>query len=216
MKLPFDLYLITDPTLPGDVVTATEAALAAAPAGRIAVQLRAKTRTETLESTRDLVALARSLRTVTAARGALLFINERADVARIVGADGVQLPEDTFTPAEARTVLGEDALVGVSCHDAHGLSRAAAQKATFATLSPFASSPGKGAPIALARFTDLVAGASLPVLALGGIGAADVPVALATGVAGIAVIRAVYAARDAGEAASALVGALDSARDGER
>jgi thiamine-phosphate pyrophosphorylase len=216
MKLPFDLYLITDPTLPVDLVAATEAALAAVPPGRIAVQLRAKTRTETLESTKDLVALARALREVTAARGALLFINERADVARIVGADGVHLPEDTFTPAEARTLLGEEALVGVSCHDAHGLTRAAAQQATFATLSPFASSPGKGAPIALARFTDLVAGASLPVLALGGIGPSDVPIALATGVAGVAVIRAVYAARDAGEAASGLVGALDNAHAGRR
>jgi len=212
MKLPFDLYLITDPTLGVDLIDATEAALAAAPCGRVAVQLRAKQRTQTLESTKDFVALAHALRAATKARGALFFVNERADVARIVGADGVHLPEETFTPAEARAVLGEHALVGVSCHDAHGLTQAAAHKATFATLSPFASSPGKGAPIARARFVDLVAGASLPVVALGGIGPGEVEGAIHAGAVGVAVIRAVYVAADPGAATTELLGTLDSAR----
>jgi thiamine-phosphate pyrophosphorylase len=216
VKPSFDLYLITDPTLGVDLPAATEAALAAAPPGRIAVQLRAKGHPQPLGTTRDFVALGQALRAVTAARAALLFVNERADIARVVGADGVHLPEETFTPAEARAVLGEHALVGVSCHDAHGLAQAAAQGATFATLSPFASSPGKGAPIARTRFADLVRGASLPVLALGGIGAADVPVALDAGAAGVAVIRAVYAAAEPGAAALALMDALDSVRAGGR
>lgn len=216
MKPSFDLYLITDPTLGVDLPAATEAALAAAPPGRIAVQLRAKGHPQPLGTTRDFVALGQALRAVTAARAALLFVNERADIARVVGADGVHLPEETFTPAEARAVLGEHALVGVSCHDARGLAQAAAQGATFATLSPFASSPGKGAPIARTRFADLVRGASLPVLALGGIGAADVPVALDAGAAGVAVIRAVYAAAEPGAAALALMDALDSVRAGGR
>jgi thiamine-phosphate pyrophosphorylase len=216
VKPSFDLYLITDPTLGVDLPAATEAALAAAPPGRIAVQLRAKGHPQPLGTTRDFVALGQALRAVTAARAALLFVNERADIARVVGADGVHLPEETFTPAEARAVLGEHALVGVSCHDARGLAQAAAQGATFATLSPFASSPGKGAPIARTRFADLVRGASLPVLALGGIGAADVPVALDAGAAGVAVIRAVYAAAEPGAAALALMDALDSVRAGGR
>ncbi len=214
--LPFDLYLITDPSLGADLVGATEAALAAAPRGRVAVQLRAKPSAGFRGTTLELVALARGLRATTRAHGALFVVNERADVARVVEADGVHLPEETLTPAEARRVLGDDALVGVSCHDARGLALAASQGATFATLSPFSASPGKGTPIALARFADLVAGASLPVLALGGVGPAEVERAVGAGAAGVAVIRAIYAASDPGAAAAELVAALDTARAGAR
>lgn len=216
MTLSFDLYLITDPTLGVDVVAATSAALAAVPRGRAAVQMRAKSfsRSGALHespTTRELLALARALRETTRTHGALLFVNERADIARIVGADGVHLPEATLTPGEARQVLGGAALVGVSCHDAHGLALAAQGQATFATLSPFDTSPGKGAPIAQARFADLVRGASLPVLALGGIGADDVARARTAGAQGVAVVRAIYAAPDPAAAAADLIRALDSA-----
>jgi len=220
-QLSFDLYLITDLTLGINLVAATDAALRAVARGRVAVQLRAKGTTAhgttgAHGTTRELIALARALRITTRSHGALLFVNERADVARIVAADGVHLPEDSLTPSEARAVLGEDALVGVSCHDARGLTLAAEGRATFATLSPFGASPGKGAPVAHARFADLVAGASLPVLALGGVGADDVDRARGAGAHGVAVVRAIYAAADPAAAAADLIRALDSAERARR
>jgi thiamine-phosphate pyrophosphorylase len=211
MTLPFDLYLITDPALDVDLVSATRAVLEAVPRGRMAVQVRAKG-----SSTRELLALARALRIVTREHGALLLINERADLARLVGADGVQLPEQTLTPDEARAVLGEAALIGVSCHDARGLALAAEGRATFATLGPWGASPGKGAPLGEARFAELTRGAALPVLALGGVGPADVSGAAAAGARGVAVIRAIYAAPDPAAAARSLIRALDTAALGRR
>lgn len=211
MTLPFDVYLITDETLGVDLVATTSAVLAAVPRGRIAVQLRAKSL-----ATSDVVALARGLREVTREHGALLFVNERADIARLVGADGVHLPERSLTPAEARVVLGDAALVGVSCHDARGLALAAERGATFATLGPFGPSPGKGKPLGAAAFRELVRGASLPVIALGGIGVAEVGPALAAGSQGIAVIRAVLGAPDPAAASLDLLRALDSIEPARR
>ncbi len=216
MTLPFDLYLITDPTLGVDLVAATRAVLAAVPPGRVAVQVRAKASAGFDGSTQDVLALARALRETTRAHGALLFVNERADLARLAGADGVHLPERSLTPAEARAVLGEAALVGVSCHDARGLAAAAAGGATFATLGPFGTSPNKGAPVEHGMFTDLVRAATLPVFALGGVEATDVASARSTGAHGVAVIRAVYGAPDPGRAALALIRALDSANAARR
>lgn len=216
MTLSFDLYLITDPTLGVDLVAVTDAALSGVPRGRAAVQLRTKSATGTHGTTRALIALGRALRITTRGHGALLLVNERVDVARIIEADGVHLPEDSLTPGEARAVLGESALVGVSCHDARGLALAAEGRATFATLSPFGVSPGKGAPIAHARFADLVAGASLPVLALGGVRADDVERARAAGAHGVAVIRAIYTATEPATAAAELIRALDSAKRARR
>ncbi len=216
MTLPFDLYLITDPTLGVDLVAATRAVLAAVPPGRVAVQVRAKASAGFDGSTQDMLALARALRETTRAHGALLFVNERVDLARLVGADGVHLPERSLTPAEARAVLGESALIGVSCHDASGLATAAAGRATFATLGPFGASPNKSAPIDRERFTDLVRGTTLPVLALGGVGVDLVASARSTGAHGIAVIRAIYGDRDPAAATVALLRALDSANAARR
>lgn len=210
---PFALYLIADASSCADVVARTEAALAAI-AGHlrgsqgpaVGVQLRAKGL-----PARALLPLARRLRAVTAGAGVPLLLNERLDVARVVGADGVQLPEETFTPAEARAALGPAALVGASCHDARGLAEAAMRGADFATLAPFAATPGKGPPLGRDGFAELSSRAALPVLALGGLGAATVGDALAAGADGVAVIGAVYRADDPGAAAVALIRALQAA-----
>lgn len=203
----FDLYLITDPETPFGVVAQTAAALRSVPRGRAAVQVRAKS-----YPTRAFYSLARALRETTRRAGALLLVNDRLDVAAMVEADGVHLTEQSVAPEDARKMLGNDAIVGVSCHDAAGLARAADGGATFATVSPVFPSPGKGTPLCVDGLHALVAVARIPVIALGGIDAGNTAAAVAAGAWGVAVTRAVYAERDAGSAARALVGSLDSAR----
>lgn len=199
--------LVTEPAL-GDPVAATRAAFAdTRPGPRVAVQLRAKTLPDGA-----LVRLGHGLRGVTADAGALLLVNGRPDVAHAVRADGVHLPEDGLAPAEARRVLGADALVGASRHDLEGLRKAAAEGADYATLSPFAASPGKAPPLERGAFVAATARAGLPVLALGGIDAERIGAALAAGAYGVAVIRAVYAAPDPARALADLLTALDTAR----
>jgi len=202
----FDLYLITDPSVP-DVVAATGAALEGVAPGRVAVQLRHKGRPR--EERRR---LGTALRAVTRKHGTQLLVNGDAALALELGADGVHLPEGGPTPADARAILGADALVGVSCHDASGLQAASRAGASFVTLSPFAASPGKGTPLGPARFAELAAQATVPVVALGGIDAGNARAAVEAGAAALAVVRAVYHATNPGRATRELLSLLDSAR----
>lgn len=200
--MSFVLYLITDPSA-GDVIGATRAALAATPPGAVAVQARAKG-----GSARELAALASALAPVCRAASAPLFVNDRADVAKVAGADGVHLPEAGLSVAEARAILGADAPIGRSCHDRAGLEAAARAGASFATLAPIREVPGKGTPLGAAGLAAAVRGLELPIFALGGLAARDVPELLSAGARGVAVVRAVYGAADPAAAARELVSAL--------
>lgn len=202
----FDLYLITDPRSPLGLVEATRVALTGARPGRVAVQLRAKEL-----SAREILAAGRDLREITSRANALLIVNDRADIAKLIEADGVHLPERGLSPNDARILIGSTAVVGVSRHDAQGLVRANAEGATFATLSPFAWNPTKGAPLGAPRFAELTGSAQMPVFALGGVNLTNVKEAMASGAGGIAVIRAVYASPDPGAAVAALLQSLDEA-----
>jgi thiamine-phosphate pyrophosphorylase len=189
----------------------TAAALQASEPGRIAVQLRDKD-----ASDRRLLRAGRALRAITSRRQAELLLNGRADLARALGADGVHLPETGVGPQAVRELLGPHARIGVSCHDAEGLARAAAGGADYVTLGPLGPVAGKGAPLGWERFAEWTARCPLPVLALGGVGPENVAEVIAAGGAGIAVIRAVYRQADPAAAVRHLLRELDSARRGRR
>ncbi len=199
--MSFDLYLITDPA--ADVIGVTRAALSAAEPGRVAVQLRDKS-----ASARELIALASALLPICRAAGAPLFVNDRADVARIVGADGAHLPEAGLSVQEARTILGPSARIGRSCHDRAGLERALRDGADLATLAPVNAVPGKGAPLGVEGFARAARDLPLDVYALGGVGAEDARALREAGARGVAVIRAVYGAVDPAAEVRALLSAL--------
>jgi thiamine-phosphate pyrophosphorylase len=179
------LVLVTDRRATGgrDLVDVVRAAL---DAGLPAVQLREKDLPG-----RELFALAEALRTATARVGALLLVNDRVDVAIAAGADGVHLGGGSMPAAVARRLVGPDALIGVSTH-APGEAPA---DADFAFFGPVWETPGKTA-VGPGRLADAVAATVVPVLAIGGVTAARVPLALAAGAAGVAVIREILAARD--------------------
>jgi len=104
IKLPFKIFLITDRKLAashGGLIAMTTAALSAAPPGTVAVQLREKD----LDAA-ELLALARELRTICDRYHARLIVNDRIDVAIAAHADGVHLPADSFSVADARALIG--------------------------------------------------------------------------------------------------------------
>lgn len=206
MSRPFDLYLITEPDGAG-LLERTACALRAAAPGRVGVQLRLKA-----WSPADRGEAAVALRTLTRRHGAKLIVNGEPALARAVGADGVQAPEAGPPIAELRATLGPRALVGASCHDGSGLHAAAEAGADFATLSPFHGVPGKGAPLSPGQARACMDATTLPVFALGGIDASGARDAIALGAAGVAVIRAVYAAGDPARAVVELLQAVDDAR----
>jgi thiamine-phosphate pyrophosphorylase len=201
----FDLLLITDGTRPREIVGAVQDALRGATPGRVAVQLRAKQ-----SGSAELLELARALRMPTRERGALLLINDRVDIAKLVDADGVQLPERGLPVAEARRLLGTSALIGVSCHGTEGLALALASGASFATLSPVFATAGKGEPLGVARFAALSGEIPLPIYALGGIKPEHLPTLRAAGASGVAVISAVFAADDRAAAVAACLASWDA------
>ncbi len=203
MKPP-RVHLVTEGGLVPDLAAAVREALAGLPAGAVAVHLREKAM-----PSRDLLALARSLRTVCAAAGQILLVNDRLDVAIAVGAAGVHLPSNGLPPEEARRLLPPGALVGVSCHSAGEVARAAAGGADFATFGPVFDTPSKrrfGAPLGLGPLAE-AARIGLPLLGLGGVDPANAAQVLGAGAHGVAAIRAWLGAPDPGAAARALLAA---------
>lgn len=196
------LLLVTDRHATGgrDLVDVVERAL---DAGLPAVQLRDKD----LDG-RILFDLAERLRAATRRTGAQLFVNDRVDVARAVGADGVQLGSASLAIPAARALLAPGVLVGASTH---AMADTRDTLADFVVFGPVFDTPSKrqyGRPQGLAALERAVDEASVPVLAIGGIEAASVGNLRATGVHGVAVIRAILAASDPGAAVRTLLAVL--------
>jgi thiamine-phosphate pyrophosphorylase len=148
-----------------------DAALSALPPGVAAVQLRAKS----LEG-RALHQAACGLVEVTRGR-ALLFVNDRFDVALAVGADGVHLPARGLPPRPARRgIEAADGklLIGCSTHSLAEAKMAVGGGADFVTFGPVWPTPSKaayGPPVGLEKLTEAVRALPVPVFALGGIDA---------------------------------------------
>lgn len=130
------LYAITDRSLfpEGAFLSAVETALRS---GVRAVQLREKDL-----SAEDLLALARQVKELTRQYGAWLFVNDRADVARIAGADGVHLPESGLPVAEVRREFPE-LLIGASTHSLERARQAQDEGADFIVFGPVFDTPAK-------------------------------------------------------------------------
>lgn len=132
------------------------------------------------------------------AGGPRILVSGRADVALAAAIDGVHLPAHGMLATDARSLLGHAGVVGASCHDEAELRRAG--DATYVTLSPIGFVEGKGEPLRLEGFARLLPSAGCPVLALGGVGLADVRSLVRCGAHGVAVRRAVDVAPDPGRA----------------
>ena len=144
---------------------------------------------------------------------ALLFVNDRVDVAMACGADGVQLGEEGLSPAEARRVAGEDLLLGRSVHSVDGARVAEAEGvdllvvgAVFATPShPIAAVAGREL---LVQLQDSV---ETPYLAIGGVSVGNVESVISSGASGAAVISAICASDDPEDATRTLKARISEA-----
>lgn len=209
--LPFRIYAITcrhAVTAGADLPAAVARLLVAAPAGRVAVQLRDK---DLPAEERD--PLARGLRNLTRRHGALFFINGDLELAIRCGADGVHCGDgdptlDLVMEHNANAAPERRLWVGASCHDSAGLQRAMQAGADFATLSPVLPSPGKAEPgeeMGWTGFARTLGDCEIPTFALGGLGPADAEAACAAGAWGVAAIRSLMAPAEPGEAVRRLL-----------
>lgn len=202
--IDFRLYLITNRTLCKPVPLETFVAEACG-AGVRAVQLREKDL-----SGRALYAQARALREVTRHAGAKLLINDRADIAFAVGADGVHCPENGL-PVDAARRFFPEALVGASTHSLKRAVEAGTQDAAFVLFGPIFPTPSKmkyDDPKGLEALSIVAKNAGIPVFAIGGITPENAPLCLEKGAAGVGVISAIMSAKNVSEVVLAFRSAL--------
>jgi thiamine-phosphate pyrophosphorylase len=151
--------------------------------------------------------------------GALLAVNDRADVAYAAGADVLHLGQDDLPAEVARQICGPDIVIGLSSHDEQQAAAAAARpEADYYCTGPVwptPTKPGRAAPgLPLVRFAAGLGdeqGGGRPWFAIGGIDLGNLGQVLDAGARRVVVVRAITGADDPGAAAAALAGRLRAA-----
>ena len=202
------LHLVTDDrVVAAPAFRETAAAVNKMGSGDLALHLRSPG-----ASGRALYEMAATLAGMAAASGALLLVNDRADVARAAGAGGVQLPRRGIPPDAARRLMGAAGTIGASVH-----SLAEAREADGADFllagTIFRSGSHPDRPPAGTSLIREVVPIGRPVIAIGGITPGRVPEVLAAGAWGVAVLAAVW---DAGDPVDAVGQFLETLREMER
>ncbi len=206
------LALVTDLRLCRDVHDLIDRVSRAVEGGVDLVQLREKEL-----AGGPLLRLGEKLRKITQG-SALLFVNDRVDVALACGADGVQLGEDGIPVASARSVSGDSCLIGRSVHNVEGARAAELSGADFLVAGAvFATSSHPGAepagPQMLARMASRT---DIPFLGIGGIDATNIGQVVDAGASGAAVISAILTTDDPERASRELKEALGLAWRADR
>lgn len=154
------------------------------------IQLRMK------ESTEDeIVAAGQEVRRLCREYGATFIVDDHVELVERLGADGVHLGKNDMPVAEARKILGKDRIIGATANTFEDICRAAEAGADYIGLGPFRFTSTKknlSPVLGLEGYASIMercrdAGLALPVVAIGGITADDVPALLGTGISGIAV-----------------------------
>ena len=202
---PF-LYPIVDVAALGErAVGGAVAALVAG--GAPIVQFRAKGLADRrfLELAAEALAAAR-------AGGATLIVDDRPDIAIILGADGVHLGQDDLEPRPVRALLPPGALLGVSTHDLAQLERAAGEPVDYVAIGPVFPTRSKAAPdpvVGLEMVRRARALTARPLVAIGGITEENARSVVDAGADGVAVISALLSQADLAAAARRFAAALE-------
>lgn len=163
-------------------------------AGAPAIQLRDKG-----GSARETAQLGTKLLPIVRAAGALLFVNDRLDVALAIGADGVHVGPDDLPVSALRRVAPEDFLIGASTDDPDEARRLCADGADYigcGTVYATLSKADAGAVIGLDGLRRVVDAVDVPVVGIGGLTPERTTAVAGTGASGVATIGAVMGPDD--------------------
>ncbi len=196
------LYIITDDAALRGGATLGDVVALAIRGGADVIQLRDK-RTDDAR----LAETAKALLKITRPCGVPLIINDRIDVARVSGADGVHLGQEDASLEEARRELGEQCIIGRSTHSPEQALEAEKQGFDYIGVGPVFQTPTKPGyqPVGLDLVRFAAKHVRIPFVAIGGIDAANAKQVLAAGARTIAVVRAVMTAADAEHATRGLL-----------
>lgn len=206
------LHLVTDDrVLAGHDFLRRAAAAMEAGGVRVCLHVRGP-RTEgrlIWERARDAMPIARR-------SGSRLLVNDRVDIARVVGTDGVHLPEGGLPVRAARALLPAGALVGRSVHGPERMDDTDRPDVllvgTIFSTPSHPGTPGAGP----GRIRKVRAAAPcIPVVGIGGIDPERVALVMAAGALGVAVLRGVWDAPEPGRAVERFLRAIDAAEGGK-
>jgi thiamine-phosphate pyrophosphorylase len=201
------LYLVTDDRLPADILLSRlDAALGA---GADVVQFRDKgvNRRNTYELGRQIAERCR-------AHGALLIMNDQADLAVVLGAEGVHVGQDDLPPEAVRAVVGPSVIIGLSVSHIPEAVATKSMDVDYIGFGALFTSPTKpdaepAGPEMLAEARSIV---SVPIVGIGGITASNLGEAFAAGADSVALVSAVFSAPDPAAATRELLAAIAAAR----
>jgi len=187
------LYLVTDRNKFSSVDEFLDAVAASLKGGVQIVQLREKT-----ANAKEFIELARKVKELCALYDALFIINDRVDVAHIVGVDGVHLGQDDIDIDSARHILGKDAIVGISTHAPEQAEKAMASEADYIGVGPVFETPTKPGrkSVGLEYVEWASKNVNIPWFAIGGINTENVSEVINAGASRIAVVRAIINAEN--------------------
>ena len=178
----------------------------AAEGGVGTVQLREKDM-----STRDLHKLANEIREITNELGLSFIVNDRADIAMAVDADGLHLGWKSLDIRIARKIVGQKKLIGFSAHNVEEALMAEDEGVDYITMSPIFETSHKDyivQPLGLEGLKKIKEQVRIPVIALGGIKASNAAQVLKSGADGIAVMSTILLSKAPMQTASRLYGII--------
>jgi thiamine-phosphate pyrophosphorylase len=194
-------HVLTD-TLLQTRLTHVELAELSIAGGADTIQFRQKGGT-----TREMISVAEQMQALCKRAGVTFIINDRVDVAIASHADGVHLGQDDFPIPLARKLLGEEAIIGGSAGSMEEARKCLLEGADYIGVGPVYPTTSKedaGPACGLGFLEQIVKAIPLPIIAIGGLTASNIPPVVRAGVHGIAVISAVCCQKEPTEAAKCL------------
>jgi len=145
------------------------------------------------KSRRELFEEALKLRRLTWEHNSVFIVNDHADIALSVDADGVHLGQDDLPLKEARKIMGRDRIIGISTHDLEQAMEAAQGGADYIGFGPvfYTLTKEAGRPRGTEMLRDIKKNIKIPVVAIGGINLRNIRSVLDTGVDAVAVASAI-------------------------
>ncbi len=194
------LYAVTDRSWVGrqTLIEQIESALVG---GITFLQLREKDLSEDL-----FVQEARKVKELCVRYGVPLVVNDNVQVALLCNADGVHLGQEDMSPVEARKILGNDKIVGVSAHTVEEAIKAEKDGADYIGVGAVFTTQTKADATSVSReeLSTICRTVSIPTVAIGGISYENIEQLQGTGIAGVAVVSAIFAQPDVEMATLAL------------
>ena len=191
IKIDYSLYLVTDRSLSRGRST-VDVVSAAVRGGVTCVQLREKHC-----STREFIREARTLQLLLQHQQIPLIINDRLDVALAIGADGIHLGQNDMPLADARRLVGENMIIGISAENVDDAVAAEQEGADYIGISPVFTTTTKidtAAPLGLAGIRLIRRAVRIPLVGIGGVNVSNIRDIVCAGANGAAVVSAIVAA----------------------